>query len=646
MLASIRQFAKSWVAIVLMGLLILSFAVFGIGDVFTGRISGDAVIKAGSRTVTSADFKRAFDLYKRRTEEQVQQPITLEMIDQNGLDQRVLAGLAGREAFAEMLNRMGIRPSDKLIAAQLRQIPDFFNQITGQFDEQAYVQTLGRNELTPAKFEAEMRDQLAEGHLASALSSGLVAPRTYSALASIYGLESRDLAFLLVPIQSIAQPALPTDAQLTQFMRENAAQLTRPERRIVTVARFSPATVSDVLPIDPVELQKRYAFRRDTMSTPETRTIVQIPAKDAAAATAIATRLARGDDPAAIAKAQGVEAITYSAKPKTAIADRRVAEAAFALAPGQVSRPIQGDLGVAVVKVLEVTPGRAVTLEEVRPQLEAELRKDQAAEQVYALIEAYDEAHASGLELKDAAAKVKVPVVTLPAIDKTGASDQGPLGLPPKMLETAFSLPQGGESDVQDAGNGESYAIRVERVMAPQVPPLAEIRDQLTRVWMFRELSKALQARADALAARLTKGESLEAVAGSTGYPLQRMTDLSRQTARQTQTLPAEALGRAFAAKPGEVFTAGAGAQGILVAKVTAVRPGANANLGRMTEELRLPLTRALLSDLNEAAHEAARSRLKVQTDPDRARAAIGLEPKPKPGKDGKVPAKKAPAAG
>src|SRR5512147_2791576 len=104
MLAAIRAFAKSWVAAVLMGLLIVSFALWGIRDVFRGRIS-DAVIVAGSRTISSVQFKREFDQQKQQYEQQYGQPIPVEVAVNGGLDKQVLEGLATREAFAEMLRK-------------------------------------------------------------------------------------------------------------------------------------------------------------------------------------------------------------------------------------------------------------------------------------------------------------------------------------------------------------------------------------------------------------------------------------------------------------------------------------------------------------------------------------------------------------
>jgi peptidyl-prolyl cis-trans isomerase D len=130
-----------------------------------------------------------------------------------------------------------------------------------------------------------------------------------------YGLESRDVGYFTVDPRSVTAPALPTDAQLTALMQENAAALTRPEFRVLTVVHFSPAMVSANLPIDPAELQKRFEFRKDTLSRPETRSLVQIPVKDAASAQGVAARLAKGEEPAAIAKSLGVDAISYADKP-------------------------------------------------------------------------------------------------------------------------------------------------------------------------------------------------------------------------------------------------------------------------------------------------------------------------------------------
>lgn len=636
MLAAIRQFAKSWVAAVLIGLLIVSFAVFGINDVFSGA-TGDQVIKAGSRVVTSAEFRREYEDYRKRLEQQAGQPITPEMAEANGIDRQVLNGLATREAFAEMLHKIGIRPSDKLLVAEISKIPAFFDPISGRFDRNTFQQRLAENDMTPEGFDRALRDQMAAQHWGAGVGEGLRAPRAYGALGAIFGLESRDVAWFNVTAANVPAVAAPTDEQLTAFMKENAEQLTRPEMRVLTVVRFTPQAVPQNTPVDEAELKKLYEFRKDTFSRPETRTLVQIPAKDAAAAQQIQAGLARGDDPAAVAKAAGVDVITYEDKPKTALADRRVADVAFGLQPGQVARA-QGELGLAVVKVISVTPGQTVTIEEARPVLEAELRKNAAAQKVYEQAEAYDEAHRGGADLAAAAQQVGVPAMTVGPVTRQGVDEQGrPVpGLTPAILEQAFSLPAGGEGDLTDAGEGESFAVKVERVVPPAMPPLAEVRTELARVWSARETARRMEARANELAERVRKGESLEAVAASAGLKVSRAEGLSRQTAGQDPALSGELLNRAFGARPDDVIVGRAREFAFSVAKVSNIRMQPGPTAAMLTEQQRGEMTNTLFREIADAAQRAARDKLKVRVDVNRARAAVGFEPL-----DAKAPAEK-----
>jgi peptidyl-prolyl cis-trans isomerase D len=625
MLAAIRAFAKSWVAAVLMGLLIVSFALWGIRDVFKGRIS-DAVVVAGSRSVSSADFKREFDRSKAQYEQQAGQPITTEFAAANGLDKQILEGLATREAFAALLDKIGLRPSDRLVVGEIQKIPAFFDPVSGRFDKKAYQTRLADNGLTVAAFEQMVRDDLAEQHFGTGLVGGLMTPRAYTAMAAVYGLENRDVATVTLGPGAVPPPTPPTEAQLADFMKQNAADLMRPEFRAVTLVRFSPSQAS-AGPVDPAEVLKRYNFRKDTLSKPETRSLVQIPAKDAASAAQITARLAKGEAPTAIAKSLGVAAIAYPDKPQSAIADPKVAAAAFQMKPGQV-QTVAGALGLAVVRVEAVTPGHAVTLEELRPALEAEIRKDAAASRVDAMSQAYDDAHTKGATLAEAAAKAGAPVTVLPAFAKQGIDQQHrPVpGLTRKIVDTAFALPAGGESELIDAGGGEYFALKVDKVIPPSVPPLAEIRPELSRALMMRDIATRLQAKAEALAARVKGGESLEAVAASAGVKVAHLAGLSRQTASQHPELGQEGLAQTFSGKVGDVFTS-RGQAGIIVGRIEAIRTADVASMARAVEAERPQMTEGYLRELLTAARTAARSKVKVRIDPERARAALGLDP-------------------
>ncbi|HEX5377583.1 MAG TPA: peptidylprolyl isomerase, partial [Phenylobacterium sp.] len=349
MLANIRTFAKSGFATVLIGLLIVSFGVWGVHDAFKPQVTNKVVV-AGKRSLGPQDFKMEFDRARKGLEQQVGQPVTTEVAVENHFDSRLLEELATRESFGALLQKIGVRPSDSLVAKQLERIPNFFDPVSGRFDKALYLQTLAQNNLTDEKFTSGLTDEIAQSHVVSAIVNGLRTPRAYGALGAIFGTESRDVGYFAIGPGAVPPVAPPTDAQLTKFMQENAAQLTLPEFRILTVVRFSPALAGANLAVSEADIQKQFDFRKDTLNKPETRSLVQIPGKDAKTAQAVAARLAKGEDPAAIAKSIGVEAISYVDKPKTAIADAKVGAAAFSLAEGAV-QVVQGDLGPAVVKI-------------------------------------------------------------------------------------------------------------------------------------------------------------------------------------------------------------------------------------------------------------------------------------------------------
>jgi peptidyl-prolyl cis-trans isomerase D len=644
MLSAIRAFAKSWVATILFGVLIVSFVIFGIGNrnTFSGRLT-NAVIVAGDRQVSPAEFKHEFDQDKSRLEQQYHQPISPEVAAENGLDKQILQGLATREAFNELLSRVGVRPSDKLVIEQIQKIPAFFDQVTGRFDKAAYAQKLSQIEQTPTMFEARLHDDIAQTHAGSAIVAGLRAPRAYSALAAIYGLESRDFGYFVIEPSSVPQPAEPTDAQLTAFMQENAQRLMKPEFRQLTVVRFSPSQVAGSLPVDEAEVKKRFDFRKDTLSTPEMRTVVQVPAKDAAAAAQIQQRLTKGEDPAAIAKSLGEEAITYENKPQTAIPDKKIAAAAFATPIGQIAT-VKGDLAMAVVKVLGVTPGKAVTLDQVRPAIEAEIRKDAAADKVYQLTQAYDDAHQGGASLQQAAQKAGVAAITIGPVTKEGVDQQGqPVqGLSQKLVDTAWGLSQGAESEIEDAGNGEYFAVRVDKVIPAAMRTLAEVRAPITQAWKQREVAREMQSKADQLAAQVTKGGDLAAIAKTAGVSVTQVPGIDKQNAGKDQTLSRDMLSKVFTAKPGDVFTAQFSRFAFVVGKLEAVHPGDPAKLAAMAEQIRPQMSQGYFNEMAEAAELSARRKVKLQIDENRAREAIGLEPiNPKAPANGAKPAGK-----
>jgi peptidyl-prolyl cis-trans isomerase D len=625
MLAFFRSLSKSKIFWVVLGLpLVAGLLVFGnVGDVFKSVTGEDAVVSAGDRTVSSTEFKQYFDNARKDFEQRAGRSITPEEAASQGAVNGLLQSLASREALMAALTKAGIRPSDKLLIQQIQKIPAFFNPVTGQFDAEAYKQRLADEGLTPERFEAASKDELATDHFRLGMAGGLKAPMIYAALAASAQLEQRTFSAFSIDPATIPPPAPPTDAELQAFVERNKARLTLPERRSLTVVRFSARAIEPSVTVDPAEVRARYDFRKDTLATPERRTIVQIPARDAASAAAAAARLGRGEAPAAVAKSLGVEPINYADSPRTAISDPAIAQAAFSLPAGAVSQPIRGSLGFAVVKVLSITPGKAVSFEEARPPIEAELRTLVAQDRIEKLVEAYEKAHDTGASLKESAKAAGVTALELPPVTARGVNQQGQQApmLSEKLLKDAFELPEGGESEVASDGKGEYYAVRVEKVFPPAVPPLAEARNDFVALYISEQRSKALKARMDALSERVRKGETMDAVAASVGARLNRQT-VDLRSAERSQDQMRQILSAVFSAKPGEIIPAGAG-----LIRVESVKPGSITEAALMTRAGEQSLRMALFQDMSGEAGRWATGAFKAKTDPAKARAAIGLQP-------------------
>ncbi len=627
---------KSALAAGIMIILMVAFLMSGTQgklDAFRGNFSG-AVITAGSHTVTPIEFKKAFDAEKAKYEQQYQAPISPEDAVKGGLDKDVLSNLSIQSAIREWLSRLGFRTSDKMLLTIIHKDPNFANPVTGQFDPEGYKHLLQQNELKPAEYEKDIKEQIATTQFAVTLQLGNQAPSIYAALAAAFVSETRDASYFLISDKTIPAPPRPTDEQLAAYLKAHAAEWTRPEMRTFTVVRFAPKDFEAKVTVDPADVQKQFDFKKDSLSKPETRSVVQFPAKDAKDAAGIAAKLKSGADPVTLARATGAKVVTYDDKPKTAFPDPAIAAAAFSLKEGEISAPVKGQFGFVVLKVGKVTAGTTASLETARAEIEADLKTKAAAKKAYEASDAYDTAHQDGATLPDAARKAGVTPMNIGPVSADGRGmDAKPIeGLSPDVLKTAFATAAGSDSDIVEATSptekGVYYAVRVEKIAPPTVIPLAEVKDKLTKKLMEETAFRAMADKAKALQGRLEKGESIDAVAKSTGASVIKITGASRQQQdKYTKDFGRDFAGLLFSQKPGGVYLA-LTPKGIAVAKVDTIKTGDPKQLAMFTAAQRAPFGRQLIQDISPQLAEYAQTKIKPKTHRDLALTALGLDPK------------------
>ncbi|WP_174300005.1 SurA N-terminal domain-containing protein [Caulobacter sp. S45] len=625
MLTQFRSFAKTTVAKLLLGVLAASFLIWGIRDVFRNGMASDAVITAGARTVTSARFRQMFQDELKQYGQQSGQTVTVQDAISHNIDHQVADAIAADEALAAYIDRIGIRPGDKQIVAEIAKAPRFFNAVSGRFDRQAYEAFVQQIGMTDTEFEGVLRDELAQTQFVSGVAAGLSAPLLFSALQAAYTGEGRSFDDFVLPPTAVPLPAQPTDAAMNGFIKQNAAQLMRPESRVFTVAAFSTQALAAQTTADPALVQKRFDFEKDSLSVPEKRSLVEVPVRDAGQGRAVAARLSKGEDPQAVAASLHVQPIVYTDSPKTAVADRKLADVAFGMSVGQVQGPVQGDLGLAVVKLSKVTPGHVATLDEARTHIEQEVKGATALNLITKQVQSYENARSGGSNLADAAKAAGAQTTTLPPITAQGTTLQRQkVGIPPKLLQAGFALQPGQDSDIVDLGQGEYAALRLDKVIAPAPPALDEVRPLLTRFMMQQDLFKRLQAKADGIAAAVSKGETLQAAAAANKATVAHGEDVLRTAAGKTYSN--ELMGHLFLAKPGDVVTGPDLKIGVVIAKLQAVVPATAQTAAQAAADQRQATNQSMVQDFAAAVRNGARDIIKPRVDYAKARQALGVD--------------------
>ena len=327
MLTAFRTFAKSPWAIGLLVLLALGLLITGGTQMdVLASLGPKNVISAGERSVDARAFRASMERERTAQQQQTGQAVTFEQLVGGGALSQYLRQRSQQLGFMEWAWNAGVRPGKELVLRQIRQAPGFFDSVTGRFSQEQYQSVLAQNNATPQEFERELLDEVLTRHYGSSMGAAARMPRIYGAVLANQAMETRDGRWFTVTQAMAGRASAPTDAQLTTFMNQNAAQLRLPEFRSGTVVLFdSPADANAA--ISEEKIAERFNFRRDALSQPELRTFTTLTAPNRAAADRIAAALRAGQTPAAVGQANNLQPAVYNETPRSAVSDPAVAAA-------------------------------------------------------------------------------------------------------------------------------------------------------------------------------------------------------------------------------------------------------------------------------------------------------------------------------
>ena len=529
MMDSMRKAAKSWVAKLLIGLLAVSFGVWGIADVFKFASVND-LATVGSEEITAEAYSKAFQNRLQEISRQTGQGITPEEARVYGVDKGVLEYLVQGAALDGEAKKLKLGVSNTFLAQDLMTNPTFTDS-AGKFDGERFKQLLAQNGLSEATYFAAERERLLRDALTTTASGGL--PVSAGLLEAQYRFdnEQRDARYFIVSTADSEVPA-PTDDEIKKEYEANPAAYTAPEFRAVAIMKAEPADIAAKITLTDQDLAEGFDKYKGEFFTPEKRTILQITFPSLADAQAAQVKLAGGADFLALAKERGfTEAdITFADKTKTDFVDPAIADAAFALAQGAVSDPIKGALSTALLKAVSITPEHQSTLDEVKQQLSDRLKLEQAMEQIQATYDAVEDARAAQTSFEDIAGKAGIPFELVTATDAQGNDNAGAsVAIPHKedVLKAAFTSDVGVENDAISLDNGYVW-YEVREVVPAALKPLDQVKDQARAAVIAAKVRALSEEKAKKLVERASAGAKLEDLAAEVKAQVQTAQGLKR----------------------------------------------------------------------------------------------------------------------
>lgn len=523
MLDSMRKHASGPVAKILIGILIISFGVWGVAGALSG-IGTNTVAEVGNTEISVVDFDRAYRRELQNLSQQVGTQITPDQAKAFGLPNRVLARLITEAALDDQAETLGLGVSQETLVKEIAADPAF-KGAAGTFDRAYFVQLLRANGLNEDDYVLERRAVERRKQLADSISGGATLPVTLAEAVHVYQSEARTIRYIVMPASLITDVGEPTADQLTAYYNDHKADWKRPELREIAIMTLSPDDVARPSDIDDATAQKAYDADKAQYTTPETRHVYQLIFSDQTTADEQAAKLKGGASFESVAQSTGRQLADTDLGTVTRdkLIDPKVAEAAFSLAPGATSDVIVGSFGPVLLWVPEVNASTVKPFDEVKAEIKSNLALEAARKDLSTVRDSIEDARAGGATLQEIAAKNKLTLRSI-NVDATGNDGDGkPVAdIPAKdqLLKAAFESDVG--IDNQALADGDTtvwYAVSAIDPAADR--PLDSVKDQVAAAWKKATIETKLAEKAKETAARLSKGETMDAVAASLGLTVQ-----------------------------------------------------------------------------------------------------------------------------
>jgi peptidyl-prolyl cis-trans isomerase D len=531
MISQFRRYTDSWIARGFFLIMAVSFVGWGIsGDLF--RLMGPPtwVAKVGGQALEipafQAEYQRAMTQETRNLPSGQEASADL----RRRVGQQTLDRMISQMALGLELKDLRVLTPDDALAATVRTMPAFRGS-DGQFNRNIFTAVLQQNGYSEARFLSQLRSDISQKQLLSAVSGAIAAPDVEVRPVYDSEFEKRAADMALFPLSAAPEPAAPDDAALQRWYENHKDSYGTPEYRRLKAIELSPQSLGSEIAVSDEDLQKAYDERKADYTTPETRSAEVISAPDEAKAKVLAEKWKSGADWAAMqaaAQKEGASGITQDDATEVQFPDPDLAKAVFSAPMGGVSDPVQGQLGWFVVHVTKIAAGSTTTFEQAKDELRNKVLISKAADLMYDRANKLDQLLGNGTTLDNLPGDLGV-VGVAGTMDSNGDTQEGkpapipgPAELRAAIVTAAFQARQGDApqlAEVQTPSTGGSayYALTLESIVPPGEKPYDTVKQQVAEDWKQDQRRRFQDQAATAMMTAVQGGKSFSDAATVAG---------------------------------------------------------------------------------------------------------------------------------
>jgi peptidyl-prolyl cis-trans isomerase D len=577
MLRGLRKASSNWlgktIMAVVMGVLIVSFGIWGIADIFRG-FGQSTLAKVGHTEISLNEFRQIYNDRLQQIGRQFGRPLTQEQARAFGFDRQVLQQTIAEAALDEKARQLGLGQSDAETMRVILADPNF-KGMNGAFDPQRFQMIIRQFGYTEARYLADQKRVSLRRQLTNTITAGLTPSNTLMEALSRFQNEQRSVEYVKLGAAQAGTIDPPSPETLAAFFDERKTQFRAPEYRKIAYVAVTPEEIGKWSDVSDEDAKKLFEQRKDRLGTPEKRQVSQIVFPNVDEAQAARSRITSGtsfDDIAKERKLADAD-VDLGLVTKSAILDPAIADAAFSLPSGEVSQPVQGRFGIALVKVGVIQLGIDPDYGSVANELKKEIAVERARNQVATLRDKMEDERGGGASVVEAAQKLGLSAVTIDAVDRSGKTPAGqPANIPPGLdvISQAFNSDVGVDNDAISYRGGYVW-YDVLGITPSHERPLDEVKDQVEARWKDDQIASRLRTKATEMVQKLGQDGKLADEAASLGSKLETASNFKREDS--PPGVPSGLIAAAFrTAKDGAGQTPASGGTEWIVFRVTDIK--------------------------------------------------------------------------